>query len=311
MRLVVLGTGPFAVPMLGALVDSPHEIVQVVCKPPRGRRREPPAPVRVAAEEAGLGLWTPESANDPESQARLREFDADLLVVCDYGQILKRDTLAATRLGGINLHGSLLPRYRGAAPVQWAVINGDAESGVTVIHMTPALDAGPILAQERMAIDPEETAGELEDRLALLGAPLTRQVVDQLDSGDVAEIPQDDSQRSRAPRLAKTDGLVDWTQPAAAIKSLVRGTQPWPRAFTFWQNEKHEPVRLSLDKVATLDRGNAAPPGTIIEADKQFIVAAGDAAVEVLELQAAGKKRMSAADWLRGAAVEVGDRLGT
>ncbi|TWT30962.1 Methionyl-tRNA formyltransferase [Posidoniimonas corsicana] len=310
MRLIILGTGPFAVPMMRALIESPHEIVQVVCKPPRGRRKAPPAPVAIAAEESGLPLWTPESANEPESQQRLAELGADLLVVCDYGEILKRETLATTRLGGVNLHGSLLPRYRGAAPVQWAVLNGDAESGVTVIHMTPALDAGPVLGQAATPIDPDETAGQLEARLAELGAPLTLQVVDQLAAGAAESLPQDPAQKSRAPRLSKELGLIDWSKPASEIKNLVRGAHPWPRAYTFWDAGKGEPLRLVIDRVNTLPEAGPAPAGTVVDAKDRLVIATGDGAIEVLELQPAGKKAMAVGDWLRGAAIKPGDVLG-
>ncbi len=309
MRLAILGTGPFAVPMMRSLVASSHEIAQVICKPPRGRRGEPPAPVRLAAEESGLPVWMPESMNDVEAQARLADLAVDLLAVCDYGEILKRETLTAARLGGVNLHGSLLPRYRGAAPVQWAVLNGDAESGVTVIHMTPSLDAGPILAQERLAIDPDETAGELEDRLALLGAPLTLRVIDQLAHGTAEALPQDNSQRCRAPRLAKSDGLIDWSRPAPQIKNQVRGLSPWPRAYTFWRPAGGQSVRLVIDRVAVLPEAGPAPAGTVVSTEGRLVVATGDVALDVLELQPAGKRRMPAADWLRGAAIKPGDVL--
>ncbi|TWT85763.1 Methionyl-tRNA formyltransferase [Posidoniimonas polymericola] len=310
MRLIILGTGPFAVPMMQALIASDHEIVQVICKPPRGRRKAPPAPVALAAEQAGLPLWTPESANEPESQARLAELAADLLVVCDYGEILKRETLATTRLGGVNLHGSLLPKYRGAAPVQWAVLNGDAESGVTVIHMTPTLDAGPILGQAATPIEPDETSGELESRLAELGAPLTLEVVDKLAAGTAGPLPQDDSLRCRAPRLSKELGQIDWSKPAQEIKNLVRGAHPWPRAYTFWGSGRGEPLRLVIDRVEVLPEAGPAPAGAVVNADGRLVVAAGEGAIEILQLQPAGKRAMATADWLRGAAIKAGDGLG-
>lgn len=314
MRIIALGTGPFAVPSLRALVASEaHEVLAVVTRPPRGRSKEPPAPMALAAGELGLPLWQPESVNLHESVERLAAYGADLLVVCDYGEILKPDALGTTRLGGINLHGSLLPRYRGAAPVQWAVLNGDPETGNTVIQMTPGLDAGPILGTQVTPIDPDETSGELEDRLAERGGELTLRVVDELAAGTAEGSPQDKSLATKAPRLKKEDGLIDWTRPAFQIKNQVRGLQPWPRAFTFVPQAKGEPVRLVIDRVeiaistedVPLEKG---PPGGVLEADKRLVIATGDGALEVLGVQPAGKRRMAAGDWLLGAKLEAGAR---
>lgn len=310
MKILALGTGPFAVPSLRALVQSgAHEVLAVVTRPPRGRRREPPAPMAAAAEELGLPLWQPESVNPPEAVERLAAYEADLLFVCDYGEILKPAALGATRLGGINLHGSLLPRYRGAAPVQWAVLNGDPETGNTIIQMTPGLDAGPILGTQTTPIDPDETSGELEERLSQLGAELTLKVVDQLAAGAAEGAPQDKALATKAPRLKKEDGLIDWSRPAAEIKNQVRGLQPWPRAYTFVPQSKGEPIRLVIDRVDTVQESGG--PGEVLQADKRLVLATGDGALEVLDVQPAGKKRMAAADWLRGAKLEAGVVLGS
>jgi methionyl-tRNA formyltransferase len=308
MRIVALGTGPFAVPSLRAIVASGvHEVLAVVTRPPRGRKGEPPAPMAAAAEELGLPLWQPESVNLPESVAQLAGYEADLLVVCDYGEILKPEALGATRLGGINLHGSLLPRYRGAAPVQWAVLNGDAETGAAVIQMTPGLDAGPILGEVRTPIGPDETSGELEERLSRLGAEVTVRVVEELASGTASGMPQDKSLATKAPRLKKEDGLIDWSRSAQAIKNQVRGLQPWPRAFVFVPQAKGEPLRLSVDRVGVVP--GEGQPGEILVADKRLVIATGDCAIELLEVQPAGKRRMAAEEWLRGAALAVGTIL--
>lgn len=309
MRIIALGTGPFAVPSLRAILASgAHEVLAVVARPPRGRSGEPPAPMAAAAEELGLALWRPESVNLPESVDRLRACNADLLVVCDYGEILKPEALGAARLGGINLHGSLLPRYRGAAPVQWAVLNGDAETGAAVIQMTPGLDAGPILGEVRTPIDPDETAGELEARLSRLGAVLTVEVVDQLAAGVAHGKPQDTSLATKAPRLKKEDGLIDWSRPARAIKDQVRGLQPWPRAFTFVPQAR-EPLRLVIDRAAAVEGSGA--PGEVLEAGKRLVVAAGEGALEILDVQPAGKRLMAAEEWLRGAKLQTGSLLGS
>ncbi|MEX2168939.1 MAG: methionyl-tRNA formyltransferase [Pirellulales bacterium] len=308
MRLAFLGTGGFAVPALRALWTSGHEAALIVVRPPKGRRGEPPAPMRIAAEELGAPVWLPESVNLPESQQRLRDLEADLLIVCDYGEILRRETLATTRLGGINLHGSLLPKYRGAAPVQWAILRGEIETGNTVIQMTSGLDAGPCLGQQQVEIDPDETAGELESRLAELGAQLMLQVVDQLAAGTTQPVAQHKTAATKAPRLAKEDGAIDWSQTAAKIKNQVRALQPWPRTFTFLQRGTGEPVRLSIDRVRT-EGESGGPSGTVLAVGERLVVATGEGALEILELQPAGKRRMAAAEFLRGNPVKVGDRL--
>ncbi|MEO1498372.1 MAG: methionyl-tRNA formyltransferase [Planctomycetota bacterium] len=307
LKLIAMGTGPFAVPSLRALAASEHDVLAVVARPPRGRRSEPDPPMVAAANELGLPLWRPESANLPESVERLSAYNADLLVVCDYGEILKPPALGATRLGGVNLHGSLLPQYRGAAPVQWAVLNGDAETGASVIQMTPGLDAGPILGVERTPIDPDETSGELEDRLSQIGAGLTTRVVQQLADGTAEGTPQDKSLATKAPRLQKADGQIDWTRPAAELKHHVRGMSPWPRAFAFVPQAKDEPLRLVIDHVAVLD--GAGAPGEVLEAGERLVVATGTGALEILQVQPAGKRRMAAGEWLRGAKLAAGATL--
>ncbi|MGL4513920.1 MAG: methionyl-tRNA formyltransferase [Lacipirellulaceae bacterium] len=307
MKLVALGTGPFAVPSLGRLVADGHDVACVVTRPPRGRASDPPAPMAAAAARLGLSLWQPLTVNDEVGAARLASFEADLLVVCDYGEILKPAALAATRLGGVNLHGSLLPKYRGAAPVQWAVLNGDTQTGVTVIEMTPGLDAGPSLGQSATPIDPDETAGELEVRLSAIGAELVSRVVRELEAGTAVGTPQETSLMTKAPRLAKEHGLVDWSRPAARVKDQVRGTNPWPRAFTAAPVEKGPPLRLVIDRVRVVE--GAGAPGEVLDAGKRLVVACGEGAVELLEVQPAGKRRMAAEEFLRGTRLASGARL--
>ncbi len=310
MRLIMLGTGPFGVPTLRRLAESRHEMAEVITRPLRGRRAEA-APLEKAALELGLPVRRPETVNSEEERGRLRAAQADLLVVCDYGEILKPATLAVARMGGINLHGSLLPKYRGAAPVQWAVLNGDAETGNTVIQMTPGLDAGPCLGVQRVAIDPDETAGELEARLAERGGELVLSVVDALENGTATPHAQDASQASKAPRLAKDDGLIDWSRPALAIKNQVRVLDPWPRAFTSWRRGEGQPLRLIIHRVqAVPPREPAGLPGTVLEAGPRLLVTASDGLVEVLARQPAGKRVMTAGEFLRGYPVAVGHRLG-
>jgi methionyl-tRNA formyltransferase len=310
MRIIMLGTGPFAVPTLRALHDSLHEVLLAVSRPPKGRNPQP-APVQVVAEELNVPRWLPETVNSDEAREKLRELNADLLVVCDYGEILKSPTLEVTKLGGINLHGSLLPKYRGAAPVQWAVLNGDAETGSTVIQMTPGLDAGPRIGVDRVAIDPDETAGELEARLSERGAHLVLKVVDQLAAGTAKSIEQDKLQATKAPRLEKEQGLIDWSQSAQHIKNQVRALHPWPRAFTHWQRATGELLRLIVDRVALADVETASQaPGTVVAADQQLIVATGGGFLSLEKIQPAGKRVLSASEFLRGYQIKPGDVLG-
>jgi methionyl-tRNA formyltransferase len=324
MRLIMLGTGPFAVPTLRALVaDRAHQVVLVVTRPPADRKITA-SPLQRTGDELALPIWSPTTVNSPDAQEKLRTLAADLLVVCDYGEILRPETLATTRLGGINLHGSLLPKYRGAAPVQWAILRGETETGASIIQMTPGLDAGPLLAQQRTPIDPEEDAVQLEARLAAIGAELVLRVIDDLQAGTAKPIPQDAKQASKAPRLKKEQGAIDWSRPAQEIKNQVRALRPWPRAFTFWRRAGAEPLRLNIDRVANVpdlspseaSRGagtRAEPgsaPGTIVDDPGRLFIATGDVPLEILELQPAGKRSMSASDFLRGYRIQPLDRLG-
>ena len=218
----------------------------------RGNEIAPASRLREIAGRHETPLLDPEDVNAPPWPARLAAYEADLLVVCDFGQILLPDTLAAARRGGINLHASLLPKYRGAAPINWAIYNGDRETGVTVIHMTPQLDAGPCIAQARTEILPDETTGQLETRLADMGAALVQQAIRDLQAGRVEALPQDAALASRAPRLKKTDGLIDWSRPAEAIRNHVRAMDPWPKTYTFWHRHEAAPLRLIVGPVAVL-----------------------------------------------------------
>jgi methionyl-tRNA formyltransferase len=319
MRLIMLGTGPFAVPTLRRLHASPHEVVRVITRPSRGRRAEP-SPMQQAAEELRLPVWQPDTVNSDESRSRLNADAPELFVVCDYGEILKPETLAVAPLGGINLHGSLLPKYRGAAPVQWTVLNGDAETGNTVIQMTPGLDAGPCLGVDRVAVDPDETAGELEARLARRGADLVISVIEALAAGTATPVFQDKTQASKAPRLQKEHGHIDWSRPALAIKNQVRALDPWPRAYTHWQRGAGEPLRLIIHRAQLPERSttpstmlaSSVPqprPGQILEAGPRLIVDTGDGALEMLTVQPAGKRPMSTAELLRGYPLAVGQQF--
>jgi methionyl-tRNA formyltransferase len=321
LRLVVMGTGPFAVPMFHAIVRSPHAIAGLVTRPahaPPGRR-PPPNPMREAALAAGLAILDPERINDVAATAAVAALAPDLLVVCDYGQILAPAALALARLGGINLHGSLLPRHRGAAPVQWTILEGDPLAGVSVIHMTPALDAGNVIVTRATPVGPHETAAELEGRLAELGAGAVLEAIDRLaaavaagGAGATVGIPQDPGLATRAPRLQKADGIVDWSWPAERIERLRRALEPWPRATTFWTRADGPRQRIVLADVAVVPVDAAAAPGTVSAiADGRLVVACGaDTALEILRLVPEGRREMSAAEFLRGSPLAAGVRLG-
>jgi len=325
LRVVMMGTGEFAVPIVAALLESPHQVLELVTQPPRpqGRRgRVVPSPAAQLAQQHHLPVYTPESINSPEAVAHLRQLAPDVLVVADYGQILSPEVLATARLGGVNLHGSLLPKYRGAAPVQWAIYHGETETGVSAIHMTPRLDAGPVLAQRRTPIGPEETAPELEARLARLAAEMVVPVIQQLAAGTAPRVPQDPALVTRAPRLKKTDGLVRWERRAGEIKNQVRAMQPWPRAYTWWLRGQGEPLRLILHRVdvaaaeAPGEKNTAeseASPGTVLAAQGDLLLVAtgGPEPLRVLQLQPSGKRAMDAAEFLRGYPLRAGQRLGT
>jgi methionyl-tRNA formyltransferase len=319
MRILPLGTGPFAVPTFRWLLDSPHEVPALVTRPTqsaKGREKASLNPMRDLAEERGLEVYAPDSINTDESRQKLAAWQADLLVVCDYGQILSRETLAVAPLGGINLHGSLLPKYRGAAPVHWAIYNGDAETGLTVIHMTPRLDGGPCLAVRRMSISSNVTMPHLEQQLSYLGVEAVQEAIEKLSRWDrvspIGEI-QDQSQATKAPRLKKTDGAVDWTRSAEQIRNQIRAFKPWPATYTHWLRAGAEPLRILLDQVSVVEAPSAgmAQPGQVILSDgKQLIVATGSGSLSIHALQPAGKRVMDIAEFLRGYPVRAGDRFG-
>jgi len=271
--------------------------------------------MRDAAEQRQIPIVSPPDANAVDAREQLAALKPDLLVVCDYGQILSSEALSVASLGGINLHGSLLPKYRGAAPVAWAVLNGESETGVTVIHMTPRLDAGPCLTQSTTPIDPEETAAELETRLAEMGVAAVHKALAMLATWDGAaplgQI-QNPAAVSRAPRLRKADGRVCWSRTAQQIKNQVRGLKPWPGTYTFWRRPQGDPVRLILDRVSmTQTDPQGATPGAVKRSDRNHLeVATGDGCLSLDQVQPAGKRVMEIAEFLRGHRVQAGEMMG-
>ena len=310
-RIVMLGTGDFALPAFEMLAERGHDMAALVTQPdrPQGRKQEiTPARIKLAAEKRGIRVFQPENVNDPASLAVIGSLAPDLLITAAYGQILSAEALALARLGGLNLHGSVLPAYRGAAPVARAIQNGETTTGVTVIQMTPRIDAGGILAIGRLAIDPNETAGELEARLAVLGAPLLAEVVPSVLNGTAQIIPQESALVTRAPKLRKEESAIDWSRPAVAVHNLVRAMQPWPGTSTLLIRGSAGPSRLMVHQTAVTEgRGE---PGLVLEADKDRItVACGEGAVRLLVVQSPGGRALTAAEFLSGRKIIRGDQL--
>ncbi len=312
-RILMFGTGDFALPTFEALCDAGLPVLALVTQPdrPQGRKQELlPSRIKLAALARGIPVEQPEDVNAPESLARMAAYAPDLFVTAAYGQILSADLLAIPPHGGINLHGSVLPSYRGAAPVARAIEHGDVESGVTVIRMTPRIDAGGMIAVARTPIGPDETAGELEDRLAALGVPLILRGIDELMAGTATVIPQTRARVTRAPKLRKEDGCIDWSKPAGGVHNLVRAMQPWPVASTAWTpSGGRPPVRLIVHQTRPVE--DAGEPGLVLPAGPgRLVVAAGAGAVEILRLQVPGKRVLPAEEFLRGYRVQPGDRMG-
>jgi methionyl-tRNA formyltransferase len=322
MRIVMMGTGLFAEPTLEALLVSPHTVVGLVTQPDRavgqerGSTRQTGRGMKNIALEHHVPVLQPESINTPEGVRELQALKPDLLVVAAYGQILSRDVLAVPPHGGINIHASLLPKYRGAAPIAWAIYHGETRTGVTIIRMSVSLDAGDMLAQEAIDIGPDETAGEVEARLAPLGAKLAVQVIEQIENGTAQGRKQDLSQVTKAPKLKKENGLIDWGRTPQQVSNQIRAMQPWPTAYTFLHRQGQPPIRVIINQTGEMRRMRAEPypaPGSLLLLeDKNHLLAAtgGQGAIEILELQPAGKRRMKAMEFLRGHKIQAGDRFG-
>lgn len=315
MRIIMMGTGPFAEPTLQALLDNPaHRVLALVTNPdrPSGKDRVMERPIKRLALARGLPVLQPDAPNTPESVAALRRFEPELLVVADYGHILSVDVLNVAPLGGINVHGSLLPKYRGAAPIVWAILNGEKQTGVTIIRMSTKLDAGHMLAQEAVDILPDETAGELEARLAPLGAKMALQAIEQLADGTAQGSPQDADKVTKAPKLKKEHGLIDWSQSADQLCRHIRAMQPWPTAYSWWHRPQGAPLRLQIVQAQLLPVTTRHRPGTVANVAPDMLgIAAGEGTVlSLLRIQPAGKKEMPIADFLRGHPVEVGQKFG-
>jgi methionyl-tRNA formyltransferase len=313
MNILYFGSGAFGIDALKAIVNSPHRIAGVVSQPdrPAGRGKHlEPTPVTAWASAQGFTILCPPDVNTPESIAQIAAFKADCFVVIAFGQKLSDALLALAPYGGINLHSSLLPKYRGAAPINWTLINNDAQTGVTVLRITNVMDGGEILESASTPIGPAETAGELHDRLAALGAPLVVRTLDAMAGGTAHGIPQDVSQRSAAPKLSRAMAWVDFSQDAAAVSARIRGLSPWPGcAVQLIDAAGQLRVQATILKCQAKDGNSAHPavdPGTV---KNDLTVACGRGSIELLVVQPAGKKAMDARAFANGYGLKPGARL--
>lgn len=309
LKVVFFGTPTFAVPTLDALLSSSHQVVGVVTQPdkPRGRGQKPSdAPVKARARDAGLPVLQPATLKDSAFVSELANLGVDIGVVAAYGKILTEAVLAVPRLGMINVHASLLPRYRGAAPVHRAVVAGEAMTGVTIMRVVKALDAGAMLATVERPIDPNDTSEAVESDLARLGATALVQTLDRLALGPIAEVPQDDSLATYAHRLTKEDGVIDWRRSASAIHNQIRGLRPWPHAFSYVDG-----TRLILLASTWSSDQSGAEPGTILSAHgDELSVSTGAGTLFLTELQAEGRRPGRTREFLAGRHLSPGQRFG-
>lgn len=306
MKLIFMGTPDFAVPSLNALLDAGHTVAAVFTQPDkptgRGLKMTPP-PVKQRASECGLEVYQPASMKDEQVHQLIKDINAECIVVAAYGKILPPAVLNAAPLGCINVHSSLLPKYRGAAPINWAIVNGEKTSGVTIMQLDEGMDTGDILLQSEIEIGENETAGELHDRLAELGASLVVEALELAQKGELSPIKQDDSLSCYASMLDKKIAVIDWNKSAQEIHNLVRGLQPWPVALTAIDGKR---MKIHRTEIA---EGFSGKAGEVVS-ENPFTVACGSGAVRIVELQGEGGKRMNAADYLRGHPVACGTILG-
>lgn len=310
LRIGFLGTGRLALPVFHALCDSNHSVCGLVTQPDRtgpGHHRHK-NPLKDLAIERGIPVFQPVRIKRPEAVAELQTWMPELFVVAAYGQILSNEILELPRLGTINVHASLLPKYRGATPIHAAILNGDADAGITIIRLVQELDAGPMLGVVTISVGREETTGELESRLADLAPALTLNVIQELETGTAIETPQNHALATHVGKLSKADGRISWGQTAQAIERHIRGMQPWPGPFTQLFQADKPPLRMQILKIDPVFSDSELPAGSIVDvANDSFCIRCGDAALRVLTLHPDGKRPMSAAEFLRGRSVQIGD----
>lgn len=307
MKLTFFGTPDFAVPALETLLQSRHEVAAVVTQPdrPKGRgRRTIASPVKQLASKHNLDVLQPEKASTNEFVKKMRTIAPDLIVVVAYGEILKPEVLQIPQRGAVNLHASLLPRYRGSSPIQAAILNGDDLTGVTTILMDEGMDTGDVLGQAEVSIDENDTAGTLHDKLARVGAEMLLETVDRIDSGNADPMPQNHRLATYTKKIAKEDGLIDWNTTTETLHNFVRAMNPWPVAHV-----REGGLRVLMTSIPR-EKRQPVEPGTVVRADEDgLLVATLDGAIRIEQLQVAGGKPMSAAEFLRGHGLQVGERL--
>jgi methionyl-tRNA formyltransferase len=307
IRTVFMGTPEFALGTLQGLIDAGCDMIGVYTQPdrPKGRGKQLAAPpVKELAQKYAIPVFQPAKLRAPEAVAELQALAPDLVVVVAYGQILPQSVLDIPKYGCINVHASLLPKYRGAAPINKVIMDGETETGITTMHMDAGLDTGDMLVKRSLTISENETAGELHDRLAALGRETMEETLRQLCAGELAPEKQDDAQTCYAPMMQKEDGRLDWSRPAAELHNQVRGLDPWPGAYTTLDGEL---LKIAATRVAA----GSGEPGRVVAADASGItVACGEGLLVIGQLQLAGRKRLTAADFLRGQPLPAGTRFG-
>lgn len=307
-KIVFMGTPDFAVPALAALHDCRHEVKLVVTQPdrPRGRGRKlAPSPVKTAARKMGYAVVQPETIRDRAFEKHLRELAPDLFIVVAFGHILGKKLLQVPRIGAINIHASLLPKYRGPAPIQWAILKGEKKTGVTTMFMDEGMDTGDILLSTKVDIRPDDTSATLHDRLALLGGDLLIKTLSAIETGGAIPLPQDHDQATYTTLLKKEDGRIDWKKPVESLDAFIRGMSPWPGAFTFLEDK-----RLKIFAAVPVPLEVAEKPGTVVRGfPDELRVAAGKGVLSVLEIQGASGKRLKIKDFLKGCRIPPGTVL--
>lgn len=310
MNIVFMGTPDFAVPVLARLLDESYHVVAVVTQPDRpvGRKKRlTPPPVKRLAEARGIPVLQPEKIRKREAQEEVLRYQPDLIVTCAYGQILPVSLLEAPKYGAINVHASLLPEYRGAAPIHRAIMDGKKETGVTIMYMVKELDAGDILSQKKVAIEEDDNVGTLHDKLAKAGADLLIETLPALVSGNITPIKQDEARATYVSTLTREDERIDWTRPGEAVYNHIRGLDPFPGAYTIFRGQP-----LKIWKAVKTERSADVPAGTVLAVEPDgFVVKTGDeVAIKVVECQPAGKRRMPVSAFLNGVSINVGEILG-